>query len=121
MLVTEAMGALGARPAPCSCSTPPPGGFPAAAVGMANTARDRLATLPVDAPIPVAAVVRLGEPLWLETQSSSPRAFRSCTTSRRERMGALAALPLKIGECVLGAVTFGFDAARAFSPGSASS
>jgi PAS domain S-box-containing protein len=119
VLVTEAMGALRGSSCAVFMLHASAGRLHlAAAVGMADTARDRLATLPVDAPIPVAAVVRLGEPLWLETQEQLVASFPELPrfAPYAARMGALAALPLKVGECVLGAVTFGFDAARAFSP-----
>ncbi len=62
-------------------------------------------------------MARRGEPLWLETQEQIVARFPELPrfAPHAARMGALAALPLKVGECVVGAVSFGFDAPRAFS------
>ena len=119
VLVTEAMGALGGsscavfmlhaaagRPSPrCRCGNgehrPRPPRY--AAGRRAHPGRSRGAPRR-------AAVARDPGAARRELSGAAP------LRAPPERMGALAALPLKIGECVLGAVTFGFDAARAFSP-----
>ncbi|WP_242340263.1 MULTISPECIES: PAS domain-containing protein [unclassified Anaeromyxobacter] len=88
----------------------------AAAIGGAEQVRDRLATLPLDAPLPGAAAARGGEPIWIETAEQLLAAFPELPryAPHAARMKALAALPLKLGDRVLGAVSFAFDAQRAF-------
>jgi PAS domain S-box-containing protein len=89
----------------------------AAAMGEADRERERLGTLPLDVPIPVCVAARSGMPLWLETHEQFAASFPELPrfAPYTAHMGALAALPLTVGDCVLGAVTFGFDAPRAFS------
>ncbi|HSD19025.1 MAG TPA: PAS domain-containing protein, partial [Anaeromyxobacter sp.] len=120
VLVTEAMGALAGTS--CAVFLVEVGAdgarlHLAAAKGWAETVSERIATLPLDAPLPVAEVARRAEPLWLETQEQIVARFPELPrfAPHAARMGALAALPLKVGECVVGAVTFGFDAPRGFS------
>ena len=62
--------------------------------------------------------MRGGEPIWLETAEQLSAAFPELPryAPHAARMHALVALPLKLGERVLGAVSFGFDEPRAFQP-----
>ena len=67
----------------------------------------------LDAPIPLSEVARTGSPIWLhdlaERDARYPQLARIHTTSH-----AYAVLPLLAQERVLGAISFGFDHARAF-------
>ena len=67
----------------------------------------------LDAPIPLSEVARTGSPVWLhnlaERDARYPQLARIHTTSH-----AYAVLPLLAQERVLGAISFGFDHARAF-------
>jgi PAS domain S-box-containing protein len=83
----------------------------------AEGARD-FASFPVDAPLPVAEVVRRGESIWLrnwnEYAARTPAAGE-LGSGRRHRQGmAFAALPLRVEGRVIGAVAFGFQGERGF-------
>jgi PAS domain S-box-containing protein len=100
----------------------------AAAIGPAERAREVLATLPLDAPVPVAVAARTGEVIWLESAEQMLAAFPELPrfAPYAAELHALVVLPLKVagaggvgavGERVLGAVSFGFDAPPAFCAG----
>ncbi len=83
---------------------------PVAAMGPAEDPRGRLASLPLDAQIPAVRAARDGVPFWLESAEALEAAFPEFLRSapHLRRLGSLAALPLRLGETVLGAVAFGF-------------
>jgi PAS domain S-box-containing protein len=90
----------------------------AAAEGHAASRSSELRRVPLDTPSPAAVVARTGEPLWLESAASIhgryPRLSELIPDTSRLR--ALAALPLRAGANVLGALAFGFDEERSFGP-----
>jgi len=119
VLVTQAMGALKGSSCAVFMIRANDGQqlHLAAAEGVAGRDRDRLRRLALEAPVPVCVAARLGVPLWLETHEQFATSFPELPrlAPHAAQMGALAALPLKVGERILGAVTFGFEAPRAFS------
>jgi signal transduction histidine kinase len=94
----------------------------AAARGAAAAASDpvahRFQRLPLDEGLPVAEVVRTGEAIWIEDGATLAARFPRLAEYAPHAVayGAMAALPLRVGAEVLGAVGFGFDAPRTFSP-----
>ncbi|HEX9401625.1 MAG TPA: PAS domain-containing protein [Anaeromyxobacter sp.] len=89
-----------------------------AAMGPAEDRRERLASLPLDAPIPAARAARDGIPFWFESAEALDAAFPGFVHSapHLSAFGSLAALPLRVGETILGAVAFGFAKARSLPP-----
>ncbi len=89
-----------------------------AAMGGATESRPRMARLPMDLPIPVAAATRHGVPLWFESQEALLAAFPGLPelVPYSAAFGAVAALPLRVGGEIVGGVEFAFDAPRAFRP-----
>jgi PAS domain S-box-containing protein len=87
-----------------------------AAVGGAERMRSRVARLPLDTPIPVAAAARTGTPQWLDTRAALVEAFPRILeiVPYASDFGALAALPLVAGGDVVGSVAFAFSAPRTF-------
>jgi PAS domain S-box-containing protein len=90
----------------------------AGSCGMDTAWSDRVGSLALDAPLPSAAAARSGEPLWLEDGDALAAAFPRLVELVPDagRFRALAALPLRVGVRVLGAVAFGFTSARRFEP-----
>ena len=89
-----------------------------AAMGPAEESRDRIRRLPLDSPYPAAAAARTREPLWLETREAIATRFPRLTELAPYAGGfaAMAALPLKVGGTLLGAVGFGFAGRLPFPP-----
>lgn len=89
-----------------------------AAVGRVEDADEWLRTVPVEAHVPVARAVREGAPGWYESRAALAAAFPGWRerVPHAERFGALAALPLRIGDATLGAIGLAFDEERAFPP-----
>lgn len=88
-----------------------------AALGPADGERERLRSLPLDAPIPAVRAARDGVPFWLESAEALEGAFPGFVDSApRRTFGSLAALPLQVGDRIHGAVAFGFAEARPFPP-----
>jgi PAS domain S-box-containing protein len=87
-----------------------------ASIGGTSVDRATLARLPLDAPFPAAMAARDAAPLWFETAQALARAFPRLgeLVPYADELGAFAALPLRIGDQVLGSVGFGFDAPRTF-------
>ncbi len=81
-----------------------------AAVGPPLLHHDRFSPLPLDAPLPVAAAARSGVSIWLNSPDEISRAFPKFAEYAPHSRGfsALAALPLRVGNAILGAVAFGF-------------
>ncbi|ABS28091.1 multi-sensor signal transduction histidine kinase [Anaeromyxobacter sp. Fw109-5] len=88
----------------------------AAAVGGAEAEHGRARLVPLDAPLPGAEAVRRGEPIWVEGAAQLSAQFPELPrwAPHTARMHALVALPLKVGDRVLGVVNFGFDEPRVF-------
>ena len=83
--------------------------------GLPPELASELAELPSDTALPMAAAFRSGEALWL----SSPRAIQETfPATRPDEVGSQAAacLPLVLGQKRLGAIVFGYPAARDFTP-----
>jgi PAS domain S-box-containing protein len=82
--------------------------------GDAAAARDRLGSVPLDAPLPSAAAARSGEPLWLEgaetIAAAYPLLLEVVPAARWFR--AVAALPLHVGDRLIGAAAFAFARVR---------
>ncbi|WP_242346362.1 PAS domain-containing protein [Anaeromyxobacter terrae] len=117
VLVSQAKDALGAASSVAYVLDAAAARLSLAAVfGGAETVRDRIATLPLDAPLPSVAAVKGGEPIWLETAAQLLAAFPELPrfAPHFAQMHALVALPLKLHDRVLGAVSFAFDTPRAF-------
>ena len=89
-----------------------------AAVGRVEDADEWLRSVPVEAHIPVARATREGEPGWYESGAALAAAFPGWRerVPHAERFGALAALPLRVGDATLGAIGLAFDEERPFPP-----
>jgi GAF domain-containing protein len=89
-----------------------------AAMGRAEDAHEWLRRVPLGAHIPVARAVREGRSGWYESRAALAAAFPGWAerVPHAERFGALAALALRRGEAVLGAVGLAFDVERPFLP-----
>jgi GAF domain-containing protein len=89
-----------------------------AAMGRAEDSSEWIRSVPLDAQIPVARAVREGRPCFFESRQALAEAFPgwAARVPHAERFGALAALPLRRGEVVLGGVGFAFDTERPFLP-----
>jgi PAS domain S-box-containing protein len=119
VLVTQAKDALGASSSVAYVLDAAGGRLQfGAAVGgaEADQGREGLASLPLDAPLPGATAVRRGEPIWIESAAQLAAEFPELPSHvpHTGRMHALVALPLRVGDRVLGALNFGFDEPRAF-------
>ncbi|WNG43275.1 GAF domain-containing protein [Archangium minus] len=71
---------------------------------------------PITAPMPVAVAYRKGEPVWLESREAFAASFPESLVAEPSVTRAVAALPLRLRGRTLGAISFGFDKARTFSP-----
>jgi PAS domain S-box-containing protein len=89
-----------------------------AALGVDPPLLGRFDRLLLDAPLPIAEVVRTGAPLWFASREEQVARFPALEGLAADpRLPGLAAVPLRCGSEVLGAVAFGFRAGRALSPG----
>ena len=81
-----------------------------AAVGPPLLRHDRFSPLPLDAPLPAAAAARSGVAIWLNSPDEISREFPEFAefAPHSRSFSALAALPLRVGNAILGAVAFGF-------------
>jgi PAS domain S-box-containing protein len=89
-----------------------------AAQGAPEYRRERISRLPLDAPTPVAEAVRERTALWLDTPEAIAARFPRFAEIVPHSAGfqAMAALPLCVGDAVLGAVGFGFARRGPFPP-----
>ena len=84
------------------------------AVGCSKDLLDALRAEPPDAELPAAVAIRTGEPVWLESRQDRDirfpglRGFEPGTSS-------MCALPLRVGDRVLGALRFSFPEPRLFA------
>ena len=85
--------------------------------GLPDDLREKWARFAPGAPVPLAAAVRSGEPLYLATLDEALERFPALRPAV-ERLGARswAVLPLSVGERRLGALSFCFPEERAFPP-----
>jgi signal transduction histidine kinase len=67
----------------------------------------RLRHLPLDAPLPLTAAVRSGQPVWVESREALVGQFPSLGSTQVTQ--ALAAIPLIVGDRSIGGVAFSFD------------
>jgi PAS domain S-box-containing protein len=81
--------------------------------GADPAAAERFATVPLDAPYPVCDAVRTGQAVWVEAREALPALAAAEDAGRR---GAVAALPLRAGGEILGAIGFTFDGPHPFDP-----
>ena len=84
--------------------------------GYSEQQLERFRHMPVDSPVPLAEVVRTGEPQWLENREEFLRQYPML----REQSGsggslALAAVPLALDGRVLGALGLSFRRSRVFA------
>jgi PAS domain S-box-containing protein len=81
-----------------------------AAVGPPLLDHERYSPLSLDAPVPVAAAARSGMSIWLSSPEEISRNFPELAefAPHSRSFSALAALPLRVGNAILGAVGFGF-------------
>jgi PAS domain S-box-containing protein len=81
-----------------------------ASVAPAGRARRPPGRLPLDAPIPAAAAARAGAAIWLDTPADVAARFPAGGAVALDApVAAVAALPLRIGQEVLGAVACEFE------------
>ncbi|QRK11795.1 GAF domain-containing protein [Archangium violaceum] len=71
---------------------------------------------PTTAPLPVARAYREGEPVWVESREELAASSPESLVAEPAVTRAVAALPLRLRGRTLGAIAFGFDTARTFSP-----
>lgn len=90
----------------------------ASGMGRAEDAGEWLRAVPLSAQIPVARATREGRGGWYRSRAALAAAFPGWAerVPHAARFGALAALPIRRGGVVLGAVGFAFDEERAFGP-----
>ena len=84
--------------------------------GLAPEAVAERAVLTLDAPVPLADAIRTAEPVWLESLEALLDRYPNLRGSRTpaSKLQAVAAIPLLVGEQVVGGVAFSFAAARRF-------
>lgn len=89
-----------------------------AAMGPAEDRRDRLRRVALDAPLPAAAAARERAAIWLETPEAIAARFPDLSQVAPYSTGfaAIAALPLRVGDAILGSVAFGFARRGPFPP-----
>jgi signal transduction histidine kinase len=86
--------------------------------GYVDEAMRRIRRFPLTADLPVARAVRERRPVLLLTaEEMAPYAFVARERGAPGAIGALAALPLVLEDRALGAISFGFPAARTFTEG----
>jgi signal transduction histidine kinase len=78
---------------------------------------ERLRHLSLDRGLPLAQAVRKGQPVWIPDHATLVAEFPETATASvpATRLQAVAAVPLKVGQTVLGGLAFSFDHARAWS------
>ncbi len=88
------------------------------AMGPAGESSDRIRRIPLDSPYPAATAAREREAIWLETPHAIATRFPQLVqlAPYAARFGAMAALPLRAGDTILGSVGFGFANPGAFPP-----
>jgi serine phosphatase RsbU (regulator of sigma subunit)/anti-sigma regulatory factor (Ser/Thr protein kinase)/PAS domain-containing protein len=108
---TEGSGAEGPGAGPVRTMTI------AGAVGYAAGSIDYWRQIPVDASTPAGAAVLSGEPLYLSTQEEAGARFPGMFTGPTAgvRTGSWAALPLRAGGAVVGALTLSFGEQHTFA------
>ena len=74
---------------------------------------DRFSIMPVSAPVPLAEAVRTGQPLFLQADCWNSQ-FNESAPYRLPESKAWSAIPLKVGERLLGGIVLSFDFARKF-------
>ncbi len=117
--IREAMPAVGASVGSLVLLREPPESEPflelVCNVGLPPATRDAWTRVPLDADVPLAAVVRTGEPVWATSTAEAVARFGGLTAVRAAGgYEAAATLPLVIGGRVMGALALGFPEARAF-------
>ena len=89
-------------------------------LGFAAVLEQATRALPVAGGAPVASAFRTGDPEWLESQAEYARRFPASAEGIRAKGGppefAAACLPLRLGTRALGAMFFGFEHVRVFTP-----
>lgn len=72
---------------------------------------------PADAPVPLVDAMRWGEPIFIESAAEVIARYPALAAAQRiTQTGALAALPLAVGEEVFGALGLSFEEDRAIAP-----
>lgn len=78
---------------------------------------ERLQTLPLDSPLPVAVAAATGKPVYLPTRATVEAAYPGLTNALPpERLQALVALPLRIDGRSIGGIAFSFAEPRELEP-----
>ena len=85
------------------------------AVGYTDVLVDRLREERRDAELPAAVAMRQREAVWLESRQERDERFPELT-GFEPRSVSMCAVPLLIGDRLLGALRFSFDAPRLFDP-----
>ena len=84
--------------------------------GFEASAREEFAWVPLEAAVPVAEAARTGELVLLEGHAALAARYPALAASiARAGRAALLAAPLRVGERVIGALAFAYDAPRAFT------
>ncbi|MBX6365407.1 MAG: GAF domain-containing protein, partial [Gemmatimonadetes bacterium] len=113
------MAALGASGAAVAALAPDEREFVLLALrGMPPEYRERFARFPVDAPYPTRDVARTGRPVFLESFADWRRRYRpnrAAPDIDPASDGAWAALPLAVGDRLLGVLALTFPAPRRFT------
>ncbi|HEX3723478.1 MAG TPA: ATP-binding protein [Nitrolancea sp.] len=86
-----------------------------AATGLSMQGLSRSRPVPLDAPVPMAAVVGRGEPLWFGRVDDLADEFPSVFAEVVGQSGALAVLPLWGGHLMVGVLSLRFDFPQSFA------
>jgi len=114
VVISEGVGALGASgggllvPSGDGEHIAVPG-----AIGYGEALVDALREERLDAPLPAATTLRTGEAVWIETQDERDRRF-PMMRGFEESSIAMCAVPLFVGDRLLGALRFSFDTSKLF-------
>lgn len=84
-------------------------------VGLPESVQTQWQRISANAPVPLADVLRTGEPLWFGTWAAMAERYPIVGTHSTLGTEALAVLPLRVGERVIGVMSLGFGAPAAFS------
>jgi serine phosphatase RsbU (regulator of sigma subunit)/anti-sigma regulatory factor (Ser/Thr protein kinase) len=113
VVVTEGVAVLGASGGALLMPAPDGHLLVSAAIGYAEELVARLSAEDVHAELPAAFAVRNGAPVWLESRHARDAEFPELNRLEPDTL-SLCALPLAVGDRVLGALRFSFSSPRLF-------
>lgn len=87
-----------------------------AARGLSDEAAARIGTWPLDDALPLSTALRTGSPVWIASQQHLVERYPGRRARSSPNLGAVAALPFKSGDQIVGGMVFSFGRSRSFTP-----